>query len=168
MRRFTLTVIFLLGVPIANASTITVSDSNAALAINRELLTVVKDMNQAYKGKGDDFSPKNVCMKQVKDYLLVVQSDVQSLAELFLIASQMTAARDEATALHITDIAVDRFLKIDAPATRAQINRLSSLCSRYSLPAAKALRSVELIDKSVSLAQSVSKRVKVVERRKLR
>ncbi len=168
MRWFTLIVIFLLGVSIANANTITVGDSNAALAINRALLTAVKDMNQAYKGKGDDFSPKNVCMKQVKDYLLVVQSDVQSLAELFLIASQMTAARDEATALHITDIAVDRFLKIDAPATRAQMNRLSSLCSRYSLPATKALRSVELIDKSVSLAQSVSKRVKVVERRKLR
>ncbi len=168
MRWFAITVFLLLGVSIANANTITVGDSNAALAINRALLTAVKDMNRAYQGKGDDFSAKNVCMKHVKDYLLIAQSDIQSLAELFVIASQMTALRDEATALHITDIAVDRFLKIDAPATRAEMTRLSGLCSRYSLPVAKALRAVELIDKAVSLAQSVSKRIKVVERRQLR
>lgn len=119
-------------------------------------------MNLAHKGmmQGGDFSANNDCVEHV-NYLLIVQTSVQSLVELFLVASQMTDARDEATALHITDTAVDEFLT-DIPPIRAEMNRLSGLFSRFPLPVAKALQSVGLIDKAVSLAQSVSRRLKVV------
>jgi hypothetical protein len=152
-----------LGVSIANANTLTSSDTGAASAINRALLTAIKDMNQARNGmmQGNDFSVNSVCVEQVQTYLIIIQTSVQSLVELFLIASQMTDARDEATALHITDIAVDEFLT-DVPPIRSEMNRLSGLCSRFPLPVAKALQSVELIDRAIALSNSVSRRLKVV------
>jgi hypothetical protein len=72
----------------------------------------------------------------------------------------MIDARDEAAALHITDAAIDGFLN-ETPVFREEMNRLSGVCSKFPLPVAKALQSVELIDKAVSLAQSVSKRLKL-------
>jgi hypothetical protein len=153
----------LLGVSIANANTITAGDTKAASAINGALITAIKDMVQARKGmmQSNDFSANSVCLEQVQNDMLIIETSVQSLAGLFFIASQMTDARDEATALHMTDIALDEFLN-SAPTIRAEINRLSGVCSKFPLPVAKALQSVELIDKAVSLAQSVSKRLKLV------
>jgi hypothetical protein len=148
---------FLLGLSIANANTLTSSDTRAASAINGA------DINQARMGlmQGNDFSANSVCVEQVQTYLPLIQTSVQSLVELFVIASQMTDARDEVTALHITDIAVDEFLT-DVPPIRAEMNRLSGLCSRFPLPVAKALQSVELIDRALALSNSVSRRLKVV------
>jgi hypothetical protein len=162
MRWLALVTFFLLGASIANANTLTSSDTGAALAINRALLTAIKDMNQARKGmmQGNDFSASSVCVEQIQTYLIIIQTSVKSLVELFLVASQMTDARDEATALDVTGIAVNEFLT-DVPPIRTEMNRLSGLCSRFPLPVAKALQSVELIDKAVSLAQSVSKRLKL-------
>jgi hypothetical protein len=73
--------------------------------------------------------------------MLIIQTSVQSLAQLFAIASQMTDARDEATALNITGVAVDEFLS-EVPPMRAEINRLSGVCSKFPLPVAKALKLV--------------------------
>jgi hypothetical protein len=155
--------VILLSLSIANANTLTSSDVGAALAINRALLTAIKDVNQARRGmmQGNDFSANSVCVEQIQTYLIVIQTSVQSLVQLFLIASQMTDARDEATSLHITGIAVDEFLT-DIPPIRAEMNRLSGLCSRFPLPVAKALQSVELIDRAIALSNSVSRRLKTV------
>jgi hypothetical protein len=152
-----------LGVSIANANAITLADNGAVSAINGALITAIKDINQARKGmmQGNDFSANSACLAEVQTDLITIQTSVQSLAFLFLVASQMTDPRDEATALHFTDIAVDGFLN-EVPVWRAEMNRLSGLCSKFPLPTAKALQSVELIDKAVSLAQSVSKRLKLV------
>jgi hypothetical protein len=156
----------LLGVSIANANTITLADGRAAGAISGAMITALKDINQAQKGirQGGDFSANEGCLEHVQSHLMLVQTDVQNLEGLFLLAAQMTDASDEAAVLHITDIAVDGFLNADTPLIRGEMNRLSGLCSRFPLPVAKALQSVELIDKAVSLAQSVSKRLKSVAR----
>jgi hypothetical protein len=153
----------LLGLSIANANTLTTNDTSAALAINRTLLTAIKDMNQARKGmmQGNDFSVNGVCVEEVQTYLIIIQTNVQALVELFAVASQMADVRDETTALHITDIAVDEFLT-DVPPIRVEMNRLSGLCSRFPLPVAKALQSVEVIDRAMALATSISRRLKLV------
>src|SRR5690242_5415454 len=68
----------LLGLSIANANTLTLSDTRAASAINGALLTAIKDINQARMGlmQGNDFSANSVCVEQIQTYLLLIQTSV--------------------------------------------------------------------------------------------
>ena len=143
-----------------SANTLTLSDAGAANRINGSLLAAVKDINQARKGmiQANDFSANSVCVEEIQHNLIIVQSDVEHLAALLLIDAQMTDTGDEVTVLNVTKIEIDQFLT-EAPDIRAEMNRLSGVCSRFPLPVAKALQSIGLIDQAIALVKSISQRL---------
>jgi hypothetical protein len=151
----------LVAATLADANTITMADAKAALLINGSFVTAIKDIQQARKGlmQAGDFSANNYCVENILKDLMIIQSDVAHLAQLFTIGATMVDTSDETSVLEITKIATDQFLTTDAPAVREQMNRLSGICSQFPLPVAKALQSVGLIDQATTLVKSVSKRL---------
>jgi hypothetical protein len=132
----------------------------AALQLDGSMMNAIKDINQARKGmfEARDFSANSDCMDHIQNYLLIVQSDVHHLASLLVIGSKVVNASDEALVLSITKVTTDEFMG-EVPDMRTELNRLSGVCSKYPLAVAKALQSIELIDRAMTLVKSISKRL---------
>lgn len=143
----------------ASANTITVADAQAAKALNGSLIAGVSDIEQARQGvmQAGDLSQNSDCLEHVQSVLMIVQGEVEQLAKLFFIGAKMVNVDDEAAVLEITKLSINEFL-FEAQAAREEMNRLSGVCSKFPLPVAKALRSIELIDSTMPLVKSVSKR----------
>jgi hypothetical protein len=146
-------------ISVANANTLTTNDAVTASLIDKTLLTILDDIALARAGLANDPSA-SACTEQIQNGLKIVQSDIEHLAQLFIIGAQMVDARDQLAVLQVTKAATNEFLT-EAPSIRVEINRLmSDVCSKSPVPNAKALQVVDLIDRAMMLVKSVSERLK--------
>jgi hypothetical protein len=99
-----------------------------------------------------------LCIEHIQNYLLIVQSHAFHLSLLLLLSAQMADPDDEASVLKMTRLATDQLLG-EGQIARSEINHLSGVCSRLPLAVAKALQSIELIDRATTFANSISKRL---------
>jgi SpoVK/Ycf46/Vps4 family AAA+-type ATPase len=144
---------------VANANTLTTNDAVTASLIDKTMLSILDDIARAREGLANDPST-SACTAQIQNDLKIVQSDVEHLAQLFIIGAQMVDARDQIAVLQVTKAATNEFLT-EAPSIRAETNRLmSDVCSKSPVLVAKAPQAVDLIDKAMRLVKSVSERLK--------
>lgn len=122
---------------IAHANTLGGKDFAAVSKLDSRGLLLLKDIIESEKAMDESRPLSNRCMSYMRNDLLVVASEVEHLRSLTMISSEVINKQDEALALRVTRIQLDR-LTNTVKSLRSQVNEVAGTCSENALVPVKA------------------------------
>jgi hypothetical protein len=140
----------------AIANTLTRADVDTAHVINQTLAQALVDIITAEKAMQGGTSAE--CVKEIRNALLTIQSNAQTLTYLITIGRHMRDELDEAKVKEVTKIATEAILT-EFKTIREWVNHSSGVCSKYPLAVAKAQQTLQILDRVSSFVRSISGRL---------